>query len=238
MGHGSQHGKQAKLGFGDTIENEKDPDDEVNEYLMRAIDARSIDRLRAEHCTPFLLTFRRADIEEKYSRERDRMLSAYFVCSGFVYIIVVVAIAITLSGSIYFYVCTGVSLLIIVLINGILLAETNERVPNCMRRIAIAIFENRMVAQCIATIVVFLTFITVLSPLVTLDNDDICRNNTTPMASMNSSVMVQSIPIAPDACYYTLFTDVSILEDGGVLLVVGGYNDGREKDNILGPRMF
>ncbi|KAI4496148.1 hypothetical protein M0802_008015, partial [Mischocyttarus mexicanus] len=98
MGHGSQHGKQAKLGFGESVECEKDPEDEVNEYLMRAIDARSIDRLRAEHCTPFILTFRRPDVEEKYLRERDRMLSAYFVCSGFVYMVVVVAIAITLSG--------------------------------------------------------------------------------------------------------------------------------------------
>lgn len=34
----------------------------------------------------------------QYSRERDRMLSAYFVCSGFVYMVVVVAIAITLAG--------------------------------------------------------------------------------------------------------------------------------------------
>ena len=54
-----------RLGFGETIEGEKDPEDEVNEYLMRAIDARSIDRLRAEHCTPFILTFRRPDVEEK-----------------------------------------------------------------------------------------------------------------------------------------------------------------------------
>ena len=65
MGHGSQHGKHSKVaGFGESME-EKDPEDEVNEYLMRAIDARSIDRLRAEHCKPFLLTFRKQDIEEK-----------------------------------------------------------------------------------------------------------------------------------------------------------------------------
>jgi adenylate cyclase 5 len=55
------------VGFGECLE-EKDPEDEVNEYLMRAIDARSIDRLRAEHCKTFLLTFRRPDIEEKVSQ--------------------------------------------------------------------------------------------------------------------------------------------------------------------------
>lgn len=47
--------------------DEKDPEDEVNEYLMRAIDARSIDRLRAEHCKAFLLTFRRPEVEDKVS---------------------------------------------------------------------------------------------------------------------------------------------------------------------------
>lgn len=54
-----------RLGFGETTETKKDPEDEVNEYLMRAIDARSIDRLRAEYCTPFILTFRLSDIEDK-----------------------------------------------------------------------------------------------------------------------------------------------------------------------------
>lgn len=59
------HGFHYRLGFGDTSEAKKDPEDEVNEYLKRAIDARSIDQLRAEYCTPFILTFRRPDVEEK-----------------------------------------------------------------------------------------------------------------------------------------------------------------------------
>lgn len=56
----------SRLGFGETLED-KNPEDEVNDYLMRAIDARSIDRLRSEHCKPFLLTFRNSDIERKAS---------------------------------------------------------------------------------------------------------------------------------------------------------------------------
>jgi adenylate cyclase 5 len=35
----------------------------VNDYLARAIDARSIDRLRTEHCKRFLLSFRDKEIE-------------------------------------------------------------------------------------------------------------------------------------------------------------------------------
>lgn len=49
-------------------ENKK-PEDEVNEYLMKAIDARSIDRLRSEHCRPFTLSFRKENLEKKVSGE-------------------------------------------------------------------------------------------------------------------------------------------------------------------------
>lgn len=79
MGHSTP--KTAKLGFAETNDVHKDPEDEVNEYLMRAIDARSIDMLRSEHCQPVLLSFRRADVEHKYIAEPDRMLAQYFYCS-------------------------------------------------------------------------------------------------------------------------------------------------------------
>lgn len=45
--------------------NYEDLKDEVNEYLLRAIDARSIDRLRTQYCRPFTLSFRDKNIEKK-----------------------------------------------------------------------------------------------------------------------------------------------------------------------------
>ncbi|XP_072401648.1 adenylate cyclase type 6 isoform X2 [Diabrotica undecimpunctata] len=86
MGHGSQHGHSSKLGFGESVEREKNPEDEVNEYLMKAIDARSIDRLRTEHCRTLLLNFRDPVKEAKYLLEKDRMLTMYFYCSTFCFI--------------------------------------------------------------------------------------------------------------------------------------------------------
>ena len=53
-----------RLGFGDNMEN-KNPEDEVNDYLARAIDARSVDNLHSEHVRPFFLTFRKQKLEEK-----------------------------------------------------------------------------------------------------------------------------------------------------------------------------
>lgn len=60
----SSFGVAHRLGLSDSSDS-KNTDDEVNDYLARAIDARSIDRLRSEHCKRFLLSFRKSDVEEK-----------------------------------------------------------------------------------------------------------------------------------------------------------------------------
>ena len=57
----------SRLGIQSDIDGDKNTAEEVNDYLGRAIDARSIDRLRAEHCKRFLLTFRDRKVEVKVS---------------------------------------------------------------------------------------------------------------------------------------------------------------------------
>ncbi len=54
-----------RLGLNSELDSDKNTAEEVNDYLGRAIDARSIDRLRSEHCKKFLLTFREPGIEAK-----------------------------------------------------------------------------------------------------------------------------------------------------------------------------
>ena len=51
--------------FCDISGNPGDLKDEVNDYLLRAIDARSIDRLRHQYCRPFILSFRDSETEKK-----------------------------------------------------------------------------------------------------------------------------------------------------------------------------
>uniref|UniRef100_A0A4W5R0K8 Adenylate cyclase type 6 n=1 Tax=Hucho hucho TaxID=62062 RepID=A0A4W5R0K8_9TELE len=50
------------------------PEDEVDEFLGRAIDARSIDQLRKDHVKKFLLTFQTKDLENKV---RGEMLTLF-----------------------------------------------------------------------------------------------------------------------------------------------------------------
>ncbi|XP_056145041.1 adenylate cyclase type 5 [Lampris incognitus] len=81
-----------RMGFEDpkdknTQEN-LNPEDEVDEFLGRAIDARSIDRLRSEHVKKFLLTFREPDLEKKYSKQVDIRFGAYVACASLVFLFI------------------------------------------------------------------------------------------------------------------------------------------------------
>lgn len=67
--------------IGTEKQDNKSPDEELNEYLIKAIDARSIDRLRSDFCNKFFLTFKSDVIEKKYSLEPDPMLQTYFRCT-------------------------------------------------------------------------------------------------------------------------------------------------------------
>ena len=56
-----------KLGLSELSDKDavRDPEEDILDYLSRAIDARSIERLRAEHCNGRLLTFRNPGTEKK-----------------------------------------------------------------------------------------------------------------------------------------------------------------------------
>lgn len=71
------HGAEAEIilcSFHDmprSTQESMNPEDEVDEFLGRAIDARSIDRLRSEHVRKFLLTFREPDLEKKVTVSKN-----------------------------------------------------------------------------------------------------------------------------------------------------------------------
>lgn len=77
------------------VQETLNPEDEVDDFLGRAIDARSIDQLRKDHVKKFLLTFQTADLERKYSKKVDNRLGGYvgssllvFFCICFIQIII------------------------------------------------------------------------------------------------------------------------------------------------------
>ncbi|KAJ8314268.1 LOW QUALITY PROTEIN: hypothetical protein KUTeg_008829 [Tegillarca granosa] len=86
--HDSNANIHRKLGIGDAKFEFKNPEDEVNDYLGRAIDARSIDRLRSDHVRAFFLTFLKPELEEKYRRVRDSMFTSHVGCTLIMHILI------------------------------------------------------------------------------------------------------------------------------------------------------
>jgi len=176
MGH-TDHNKQTihnKLGFGENQES-KDPEMEVNDYLARAIDARSIDRLRAEHCRRCLLTFRKPEIEEKYAKERDKMMEAYFVCSLIILLAILIVQYITIPQSdvmlISSVICSGVLLVIVFIAVAVKCTCLPSEVASFSRRIA----ASRGLTQLLSAWVVVILFVVAVAPLVPLNDETIFK---------------------------------------------------------------
>lgn len=64
-GHAHAPGEAMSPALSRGAQDALNPEDEVDEFLGRAIDARSIDQLRKDHVRRFLLTFQREDLEKK-----------------------------------------------------------------------------------------------------------------------------------------------------------------------------
>ncbi|XP_053957170.1 uncharacterized protein LOC128862519 [Anastrepha ludens] len=161
MGHAGTQKNTSKFGFGDSSEGAKDPEDEVNEYLMRAIDARSIDHLRAEHCQSVLLSFKDESLEKKYGSEPDRMLSVYFYCS-FVVLIATTVIRLSIFKPNLLTITTSCATIVIVLLISLLVAAhvSKMKLPTSFKRFSSRIHNNRLLAQCLAFITVTLIALT------------------------------------------------------------------------------
>uniref|UniRef100_A0A452J1U1 adenylate cyclase n=1 Tax=Gopherus agassizii TaxID=38772 RepID=A0A452J1U1_9SAUR len=80
-----------QMGIEDTSKDNRstqealNPEDEVDEFLGRAIDARSIDQLRRDHVKKFLLTFQTPELEKKYSKKVDDRFGGYVACTLLVF---------------------------------------------------------------------------------------------------------------------------------------------------------
>lgn len=193
MGHGEhQAGIKTKLGIGPgRDEDERNTEEDVNDYLARAIDARSIDRLRTEHCKRFLLSFRDKEIEERYSKQRDKMLEAYFICTVFIYVSLYILQLITiprLRGPDGVITDTlvgpdgrvrrdtrwrvfGAAGALILTVTLLILCEKWTFLPKPITRFCNCLAASRVLVQVLAILNVLALFACVLAPLVDLDTD-------------------------------------------------------------------
>uniref|UniRef100_A0A1I8N6E6 adenylate cyclase n=1 Tax=Musca domestica TaxID=7370 RepID=A0A1I8N6E6_MUSDO len=161
MGHGSMQKNCSKFGFGDSNESSKDPEDEVNEYLMRAIDARSIDHLRAEHCKSILLSFKEQNLERKYATEPDRMLSVYFYCSFIVLVGATIMRLCIFTCNAFTIAISCLSVAVVMIISALVTCHNlNVNIPHGIKQFSLQIHSNRVLSQCFAFLTVALIALT------------------------------------------------------------------------------
>ncbi|XP_077301910.1 adenylate cyclase type 6 [Arctopsyche grandis] len=154
MGHGSQHGRQnnSRIGFGENMEA-KDSDDEVNEYLMRAIDARSIEKQKNER---FALAFKNKAIENQFIMERNAMVWSYFLSSLIVFMAFAI-VQLVMFPKTFYNILTLIILTVVhvLLCTTVLARKHAAHYPKVLKLLINYLESSRVVAQMLSILAVF-----------------------------------------------------------------------------------
>ncbi|XP_036600340.1 adenylate cyclase type 5 [Trichosurus vulpecula] len=153
-----------RMGFEDpkdknTQEN-MNPEDEVDEFLGRAIDARSIDRLRSEHVRKFLLTFREPDLEKKYSKQVDDRFGAYVACASLVFLFICFVQITIMPHSVFmlaFYLTCFLLLTIVVFVSAIY--SCVKLFPAPLQTLSRKIVQSRTNSTAVGVFTIILVFL-------------------------------------------------------------------------------
>ncbi|CAM1322003.1 ADCY5 (predicted) [Pycnogonum litorale] len=186
------------------IDIPKNAEEEVNDYLSRAIDARSIDRLRSEHCKRFLLRFRKPDVEAKYNTEGDPMSTSYFVCAFIIFVLIFTSHLVIMPFSWYFvgfFVFGCLAFLILISLTTKVSKYLSSRLSTMTNKVV----SSRTLSQTTALMLLLLVLTVSLIPIALVDVDglsDCLRfisnvttlvTSTTPSSDVNSTTSSHSL---------------------------------------------
>ncbi|NWU86845.1 ADCY6 cyclase, partial [Onychorhynchus coronatus] len=136
------------------------PEDEVDEFLSRAIDARSIDQLRKDHVKKFLLTFQTPELEKKYSKKIDDRFGGYVACTLLVFCFICCLQILVFPHS---PLMLGVYVSIFILLAAILFVcavySCVTLFPTALQRLSRSIVQSRARSTGIAVFTILLVFI-------------------------------------------------------------------------------
>ncbi|MEE6471276.1 hypothetical protein FKM82_009232 [Ascaphus truei] len=135
------------------------PEDEVDEFLARAIDARSIDQLRKDHVKKFILTFQTPDLEKKYSKKVDDRFGGYVACTLLVFCFICFIQIVIFPHSLLML---GVySSIFIILANILFVCAVYSCIklfPSALQRVSRKIVESRTNSTLIGIFTILLVF--------------------------------------------------------------------------------
>ncbi|XP_035129896.1 adenylate cyclase type 5 isoform X2 [Callithrix jacchus] len=176
---GNQVSKEMKrMGFEDpkdkNAQESANPEDEVDEFLGRAIDARSIDRLRSEHVRKFLLTFREPDLEKKYSKQVDDRFGAYVACASLVFLFICFVQITIVPHSIFmlsFYLTCFLLLTLVVFVSVIY--SCIKLFPSPLQTLSRKIVRSKMNSTLVGVFTITLVFLAAFVNMFTCNSKDL-----------------------------------------------------------------
>ncbi|XP_040295188.1 adenylate cyclase type 5 [Bufo bufo] len=192
-----------RMGFEDpkdkNIQENMNPEDEVDEFLGRAIDARSIDRLRSEHVRKILLTFREPDLEKKYSKQVDDRFGAYVACAFIVFLFICFVQIIVIPHSTFMLGFYLACFLVLILVLSVSLIYSCIRLfPSPLQTLSKKIVQSRINSTAVGVFTIILVFLSSFINMFVCSSTDLrsCLaaeynvplNNVTPCLVRNSAL--------------------------------------------------
>ncbi|NXC91842.1 ADCY6 cyclase, partial [Cercotrichas coryphoeus] len=136
------------------------PEDEVDEFLSRAIDARSIDQLRKDHVKKFLLTFQTPELEKKYSKKVDDRFGGYVACTLLVFcFICCLQILVFPHSSLMLGVYVSIFILLAAILFICAIYSCVTLFPTALQQLSRSIVQSRARSTAIAVFTILLVFI-------------------------------------------------------------------------------
>nr|XP_020143063.1 adenylate cyclase type 6 isoform X2 [Microcebus murinus] len=150
------------------------PEDEVDEFLGRAIDARSIDQLRKDHVRRFLLTFQREDLEKKYSRKVDPRFGAYVACALLVFcFICFIQLLVFPHSTLMLGIYASIFLLLLITVLTCAVYSCGSLFPKALQRLSRSIVRSRAHSTAVGIFSVLLVFTSAIANMYTCNHTPI-----------------------------------------------------------------
>uniref|UniRef100_A0AAX7UUM6 Adenylate cyclase type 6 n=1 Tax=Astatotilapia calliptera TaxID=8154 RepID=A0AAX7UUM6_ASTCA len=146
-------------------------EDEVDEFLGRAIDARSIDQLRKDHVKKFLLTFQTEELEKKYSKKVDDRFGGYVACILFVFCCICFIQVIIFPKHYYMFSASLMALTLPYLMLSLL--SVSKLFPAALQTVTKKIVRSRANSTLVAVFTILLLYISSFANMFTCSRENL-----------------------------------------------------------------
>uniref|UniRef100_A0AAQ4RTJ6 Adenylate cyclase type 6 n=1 Tax=Gasterosteus aculeatus aculeatus TaxID=481459 RepID=A0AAQ4RTJ6_GASAC len=184
------------------VQEAMNPEDEVDEFLGRAIDARSIDQLRKDHVKKFLLTFQTSSLEKKYSKKVDDRFGGYVACTLLVFCFISFIQIVIFPHT---PVMLGIYISIFVILANILficaIYSCIKLFPAAMQTVSKKIVQSRTNSTLVGVFTIILVFISAFVNMFACDTVSLAQcvaEKLNTSAALVTPCLIRSLNVSPD----------------------------------------